>query len=77
MERVSYIEVKNTEDKKDELQLLDLKINKIVADLNAMPKNKFIDFTKPPKDEKNAEAKAKRFMRLADKIEDIRTGMRI
>jgi hypothetical protein len=42
-----------------------------------MPKQKFIEFTKPPKDEKNAEAKAKRFIRLAEKIEDIRIGMRI
>jgi len=42
-----------------------------------MPKDKFVEFTKPPKEVKNSDAKAKRFMKLAEKIEDIRVGMKI
>jgi hypothetical protein len=42
-----------------------------------MPKQKFVEFLKPPKEVKNAEAKAKRFIKLAERIEDIRIGMKL
>ena len=54
-----------------------MQINKIITDLNAMPKQKFVEFLKPPKEVKNAEAKAKRFIKLAERIEDIRIGMKL
>ena len=42
-----------------------------------MPKQTFVEFLKPPKEVKNAEAKAKRFVKLAERIEDIRIGMKL
>ena len=42
-----------------------------------MPKQKFLEFLKPPKEVKNAEAKAKRFIKLAERIEDIRIGIKL
>ena len=54
-----------------------MQVNKIITDLNSMPKQTFVEFLKPPKEMKFAEAKAKRFVKLAERIEDIRIGMKL